>query len=144
MRYVLYGVILLVALGVGTFFYLGQSSQGGTAPGLVEGRLAPCPSSPNCVSSEADVPDDKKVDPLPVDAWAQLPAAITDMGGVVTRQDDTYLAAEFTSRTFGFVDDVEFRLAEDAVHVRSASRVGYSDRGVNSERVAALRQKLGG
>ena len=129
MKFVFIGVALLAVLGLGGLFYLGQKSQGGAALGLVEGRLAPCPSSPNCVSSEADVPDEKRVDPLPVSAWARLPALIVEMGGAVTTQDETYIAAEFTSSTFKFVDDVEFRLADDAVHVRSASRVGYSDRG---------------
>ena len=144
MKYVLYGVVLLAVLGVGSFVYLGQSSQGGSAAGLVDGRLAPCPSSPNCVSSEAGTPEDKAVAPLPVDTWGQLPDTIAALGGVVTTTNDTYLAAEFTSATFGFVDDVEFRLTEDAVQVRSASRVGYSDRGVNSARVATLREQLGG
>ncbi len=144
MKYVLYGAVLLVVLGIGTFVYLGQSSKGGTAPGLVDGRLAPCPDSPNCVSSEVGTPDEKAVEPLPAETWGQLPDAIAGMGGVITTQTDTYLAAEFTSATFGFVDDVEFRLTEGAVQVRSASRVGYSDRGVNSARVAALREKLGG
>ena len=143
MKTVLIGIVVLLVLGIGLFFFLGQKSQGGTAPGLANGRLAQCPSSPNCVSSEGGTPEKKRVDPLPVSAWAQLPAVIADMGGVVTRQEDNYVAAEFTSKTFKFVDDVEFRLAKDAVHVRSASRVGYSDRGVNYARVATLRETLG-
>ena len=143
MKTVLIGIVVLLVLGIGVFFFLGQKSQGGAAPGLVNGRLMECPSSPNCASSEDGTPDKKKVDPLPVNSWAQLPAVIAAMGGVVTRQEDNYIAAEFTSATFKFVDDVEFRLAEDAVHVRSASRVGYSDRGVNGDRVAALRGRLG-
>lgn len=144
MKTVLIVFIALLVLGVGGFFYLGQQSQSGTALGLVKGQLTPCPSSPNCVSSEASTPDEKKVNPLPIVAWAQLPALIAEMGGTVTKQDDTYFAAEFTSSIFKFVDDVEFRLSEDAVHVRSASRVGHSDAGVNSVRVEAVREKLGG
>lgn len=65
------------------------------------------------------------------------------MGGVVTQQSDDYIAAEFTSLLMRYVDDVELRLANDAVHVRSASRVGYSDMGANRDRVEALRQRLG-
>lgn len=143
MKYVLLGATLLIVMGVGGLFFLGQKSQSGAPVGLVEGRLAACPSSPNCVSSEANTPDDQRVDPLLDGVWAQLPAMIVDMGGTVTNRDATYVAAEFTSNTFEFVDDVEFRLTEDAVHVRSASRVGYSDRGVNRDRVASLREKLG-
>lgn len=143
MKTVLLGIVALIVLAVGGLFYLGQKSQRGAATGLVEGRLAPCPSSPNCVSSEAGMPEEKRVEPLPVNVWTQLPDVIADMGGTVTRREDDYIAAEFTSSTFKFVDDVEFRLTGDAVHVRSASRVGYSDGGANGARVAALRENLG-
>lgn len=145
MKYLKYGVIalaVLLLLGVGAFFYLGIQSQSGTALGVVDGRLAACPSSPNCVLSEAGAQDDKKVEPLPLSAWANLPAVIAEMGGTVTAQEETYLSAEFSSNLFGFVDDVEFRLTETDVQVRSAARVGHSDAGVNSDRVAALREKL--
>jgi len=59
---------------------------------------------------------------------------------------ETYLHAEFTSAVFRFVDDVEFLLddAEKVVHVRSASRVGHSDLGVNRKRVEALREAFEG
>ncbi|WP_299323187.1 DUF1499 domain-containing protein [Parasphingopyxis sp.] len=144
MKYLLYGVVALVVLAVGALFYLGQTSQNGEAPGLIDGQLAPCPSSPNCVSSEAGATGEQQVDPLPVGAWDALPGAIADMEGTITSQDETYLAAEFTASIFSFVDDVEFRLAEDGVHVRSASRVGYSDMGVNSERIAEIRENLDG
>ncbi len=143
MKYLLIAVVLLFVLGIGGFFYLGQQSQSGVAPGLVDGRLIPCPESPNCASSEAGTVAEKQVDSFPIDVWPRLPAMIVDLGGVVTREEADYLAAEFTSSTFSFVDDVEFRLGEDAVHVRSASRVGHSDGGVNGARVAALRNGLG-
>ena len=143
MKKVLYGIVLVGVVGVGGLFALGQMSRSGPAPGIVDGRLTPCPEAPNCVSSEADTPPEQRVDPLPLGAWTGLPDAIAAMGGVVTRQDEAYLAAEFTSDIFGFVDDVEFRLAGDAVQVRSGSRVGYSDQGVNRARVTALRDSLG-
>ena len=139
LKIALYGVVVLVLAGVGGFFALGMMSQGQSAPGLVEGRLAPCPSSPNCVSSEDGTEADKKVDPLPASAWEKLPQIVTSMGGKVTTQEDSYIAAEFKSATFGFVDDLEFRKGDTGVHVRSGSRVGYSDAGVNAKRVAALR-----
>ena len=136
------GLVVLALVGVGGFFYLGMSSQNGSAPGLTDGRLAACPSSPNCVSSEQGTQSDKAVASLPLDAWDLLPVAIIKAGGSVTREDEDYIAAEFRSSIFGFVDDLELRRAEDAVHVRSASRVGYSDAGVNAERVADLRNLL--
>ena len=143
LKYGAFAVLGLVVLGIGAFAFLGMQSRGGTAPALVEGSLADCPSSPNCVSSEAGTADDKKVEPLPVSAWAALPALMVEMGGELTVRDTTYIAAEFTSSTFGFVDDVEFRLTENGIHVRSASRVGHSDAGVNAVRVADIRAQLG-
>ncbi len=142
----LFGILLgAFAIGVmisGSFFFLGQKSQNGAAPGLVDGVLAPCPSSPNCVVSEAHADDKHRIDPLPSTAWEKIPGAVTAAGGEVTQLDDAYISATFASKTFGFVDDVEFRKAEAEVHVRSASRVGYSDRGVNRARVEALRAAL--
>lgn len=136
-------VVALFVLGIGGFFYLGQQSQSGIAAGLVAGQLTQCPESPNCVSSEANTPTEKKVDPLAVGSWSEIPALVDDLGGVVTRQGADYISAEFTSSIFRFVDDVEFRLTDSVVHVRSASRVGYSDRGVNGARVATIRTELG-
>lgn len=143
MKNALLGATLLIMLGLGGLFYLGKASQSGAAAGLAEGRLGACPPTPNCVSSERNAPDAQRVDPLIGSAWAQLPVAIVDIGGTVTKLDAAYIAAEFTSDTFEFVDDLEFRLTEDVVHVRSASRAGYSDQGVNRARVASLREHLG-
>mgnify|MGYP001797928470 FL=1 len=145
MKILKYGVIALVGLvllAIGGLAVLGMQSRGGEALGLIDGALADCPASPNCVSSEAGTPDDKKIEPLAISDWESLPDIIEAMGGVVTAQDDSYLAAEFTSGTFGFVDDLEARLTETNVHVRSGSRVGHSDAGVNAARVADLRERL--
>ncbi|QIQ85903.1 DUF1499 domain-containing protein [Erythrobacter sp.] len=137
-----FALIGLAVLGAGGFAALGQYSKRGSAPGLTGGTLAPCPASPNCVSSEAGTEAAKRVEPLASASWDALPGAIAAMGGQVTRREDGYIAAEFTSRVFGFVDDLELRRGEDAVHVRSASRVGHSDNGVNAARVAQLRSRL--
>jgi len=123
---------------------LGQYSKRGSAPGKVEGALAPCPVSPNCVSSEAGTVPAKRVRPLEAEAWDVLPGAITEMGGTIVRREADYIAAELTSAVFGFVDDLELRRGDDAVHVRSASRVGHSDQGVNARRVAELRRTIAG
>ncbi|MEL8056698.1 MAG: DUF1499 domain-containing protein [Pseudomonadota bacterium] len=137
----LIGVITLILLGIAAFVFLGMQSRSGSAPGLIDGQLAACPSSPNCVASETGTADDKKVDPLPLNTWAALPSLIEEMGGEVTRQTDDYISSEFTSSLFGFVDDFEFRLTDSDIQVRSASRVGHSDAGVNAARVADLREK---
>ncbi len=139
---IIIGVAVILVLG--RFYFLGKDSQAGTAPGLVDGALAPCPEAPNCVSSEAGVDADHAVEALPLAAWDGAPAAIEALGGAIVAQDEGYIAATFSSGVFKFVDDVELRRADDAVHVRSASRVGYSDLGVNRKRVDALREKLSG
>ena len=141
----LLGLVLIAAIGAaGGLFVLAQQSKNGAAPGLANGALSPCPSSPNCVSSEAGTPESHAVPALPLSAWAALPGVIEAEGGDIVATGDAYIVATFRTSLFGFVDDVEFRLAEDAVHVRSASRVGHSDMGANAKRVEALRAALGG
>ena len=141
-KFALIALCILVVLAISALAYMGMQSRGGSAPGLVGGQLSACPDKPNCVSSEAGTPDDKLIEPFSLNAWANLPAIIEDLGGNVTSQQAIYLSAEFTSSIFGFVDDVEFRLTETNVQVRSGSRVGHSDAGVNAKRVAELRAQL--
>jgi len=143
MKIIAYSLIGLIGLVLVFFFILGRKSAGGQAPGLVDGRLAPCSSKPNCVSSEDGTPGKKQVAPLSC-SWDDLKSAITGQGGVITKDADGYLSAEFTSSIYKFVDDFEARLDGDKIQIRSASRVGYSDRGVNAKRVEALRAALGG
>ena len=63
------------------------------------------------------------------------------MGGNIQVENDNYLAATFTSSIFRFVDDLEIRIDLDQkiIHLRSASRVGRSDGGVNRERIKRLK-----
>ena len=112
------------------------------ACGIINGELAATTSRPNNVCSEARTPGHKFVEPLPTGDKAKITAAIIAEGGEITVNDSDYLAAEFTSKVFKFVDDVEIRLDGDKAHIRSASRTGYSDRGVNRKRVEALRERL--
>ncbi len=144
------GVIVLAGAVVVLFSMLRlarhQPSSDELALGISgEGRLTPCPESPNCVSSHADGDDSVHyVTPLPstdVDRVARWIEA-SPRTRIVTRRDD-YLRATFTSRFFGFVDDLEIYVPEasEVMHVRSASRVGHSDMGVNRRRyedIAAL------
>jgi uncharacterized protein (DUF1499 family) len=119
--------------------------------GLREGRLAACKRTPNCVSSQAD-PADAVHYVAPIvfhgnaqDAIGQVRAAVEGMDRVlVIREMPGYLYAEFRSRLLRFVDDVEFAFDEEAqlLHVRSASRVGRRDFGVNRERVERIRTIL--
>ncbi|MCK5359556.1 MAG: DUF1499 domain-containing protein [Gammaproteobacteria bacterium] len=115
---------------------------------LVKGSLRPCPQTPNCVSSEA-LDGSKKIAPIsfsttPETAWDKLKTDIEKTGGVVMQQEQDYMRATFSTRLFRFVDDMEFRmLAEDKIiHVRSGSRVGKSDIGVNRKNVERLRKQF--
>ena len=139
-------LMLLAAVLIATLLLMACASRGKQAPGLIDGKLAPCPGTPNCVSSESDV-EASRVEPLrfsgePETAWSNIKLAVTSQGGTIRQDDGTYLWATYTSKLFRFVDDVELRLdaANQHIHVRSASRVGYSDLGVNRKRVETLRK----
>ena len=77
----------------------------------------------------------------PADVFSFIGEIVAAMDGKIQTTDKTYIAATFSSAIFGFVDDLEIRIADDEgiIHVRSASRVGYSDGGVNRTRVETLR-----
>jgi uncharacterized protein (DUF1499 family) len=135
-------ILALLAL----FFILGVMSKSGKAPGLIDGRLSPCPDKPNCVCSEHKddaghyvepviIPENNTLDTLPV-----LKNVIQGMGGSIQAESDNYLAATFSSAIFGFVDDLEIRIDTDqeVIHMRSASRVGHGDMGVNRHRTELL------
>ena len=110
--------------------------------------LAACPGSPNCVSSRAaDAP--QRMPPLgfagsPLEARDAIVVAIEALGGRIAELEPSYVRAEFASRLFGFVDDVEWVIdpGEERVDYRSASRVGYWDLGVNRRRLRKIIRRL--
>ena len=117
--------------------------------GATRGALAPCLESPNCVNDRA-TDEVHKIAPLTyagarADAMAKLASVVeaTPRARIVSRTDD-YLNAEYTSLIWRFVDDVEFLFDADGrtIHVRSASRVGYGDMGVNRKRIEEVRGRL--
>lgn len=150
MKTILIILSLLLLGGVALLFVLGVVSRSGSPPGLVQGQLAQCPDSPNCVCSEFPDDDTHTIAPIDLPESAQdqmqdrLKAAIRAMGGRIQVEHKGYLAATFSSRLFGFVDDLELRFdpPRGVVQVRSASRVGYGDFGVNRKRVEALRRQI--
>ena len=77
-------------------------------------------------------------------SWERAKRTISEMGGKIVREDDCYLWATFSTRLFRFIDDLELRLDEErgVIHVRSGSRVGYSDMGANRRRVEDLRLRF--
>jgi uncharacterized protein (DUF1499 family) len=115
--------------------------------GLKDGRLAPCKRTPNCVSSQAD-PADREHYIAPIvfrGSMRALRAAVESMPRTtVISADASYLYAEFRTRLMRYVDDVELYYDQPAglVHVRSASRLGRRDFGVNRRRIEELRARL--
>ena len=109
--------------------------------------LAPCPDKPNCVSSLAP-DDDHRAEPFALSGekgWAALRSAVAAMPRtVIVEERPGYLHAECKSRIMRFTDDLELAQndAGNRVDVRSASRVGYGDWGVNRARVESLREAL--
>ncbi len=117
--------------------------------GVREGKLAACPKSPNCVSSQS-TDAVHAIAPLsytstPDKAIANLKRIIQSLPRtkIITESQD-YLYAQFKSALLGFVDDVEFYLDRQAnvIQVRSASRLGQSDLGVNRQRIETIRSQF--
>jgi uncharacterized protein (DUF1499 family) len=117
--------------------------------GITQGKLAPCPGKPNCVCSDAE-DSGHKIDPFrlsgkPETVWNELVQLITARPRTrVVKVTQEYLHATETSRVFGFTDDMEFHLrpAQGIIAVRSSSRIGYSDLGVNRKRIEGIRDAL--
>lgn len=136
-------VLLIVAIAGGF------SPRSIKAAGMEPSGLKDCPGSPNCVSSEAADPehrvdsfrlkgDSEKIWPAVLRVVAAIPRT------VIISVTDHYIQAECKSRLFRFVDDLELVLKPETgtVSVRSASKSGYYDFGVNRKRVEYLRQAL--
>jgi len=138
-------LVRIVATG---FIAMSLFSFSGTRPanlGVKDGRLAPCPSTPNCVSSDAAESVHAiaafQLVALPADSWRALRTALDSLPRtkIITASED-YLHAECSSAIFGFVDDLELQLrpSQNSIAVRSAARLGRSDFGVNRKRVENL------
>ncbi|MBL8379744.1 MAG: DUF1499 domain-containing protein [Burkholderiales bacterium] len=119
--------------------------------GYSEGKFKPCSWKPNCVSSTAPADDARHhIAPLGFTgdaqaAWQRLTAIVKAAPRVnIVREGSDYLYAEFASKGLGFVDDVEFALDAGGkhIHVRSASRLGVRDFGVNRARVEGIRSRF--
>jgi len=147
-------LLIVVAIAVGQLGFLQ-----GTPPadlGVRDGKLKPPSMTENSVTSQAalypDHPQRKYADiaPLPVKgegpaALAKIKAIVEGMEGAkVIKSEPGYLYAQFTTRLMKYVDDVEFWYDPSAkvIQVRSASRVGRGDLGVNRKRIEAVRAAL--
>jgi uncharacterized protein (DUF1499 family) len=120
--------------------------------GIENGQLTQCPTTPNCVNSQAE---DKKhyIEPIlttgtPLEVKNTILKILNELKrSKIIVAEDNYIRAEFTSKVIRFVDDVEFYFSdtkskEMIINVRSASRVGHSDLGVNRKRIEQIRNKF--
>ena len=114
--------------------------------GLNNQLLSPCPITPNCVSS-LETNSQNRIMPIPFeDSLKQAKDKIFQVlnsmhDAKIITQKNLYWHVEFTTRIFRYIDDVEFYFdaSSSLIHVRSASRRGYWDLGVNRKRVEAIR-----
>jgi uncharacterized protein (DUF1499 family) len=137
----------IVVVKKSLFSFAGQAP---TNLGVTAGQLAPCPDTPNCVSSQA-TDAEHQIAPIaygssPAEAMTQLKGLVNslDRSKIISATDD-YLYAEFTSALMGFVDDVEFYFDPNTpgqLQVRSASRLGQSDLGVNRQRIESIHSQF--
>lgn len=143
---ILGGIVGLVVVGFVGLLAAARLAGQPENLGVRDGKLAPCPNRPNCVSSQSD-DGAHAIEPIPYNgdtaaAKTRLIQVINDQPRTALLQvNDTYIHALFRSPTVGFPDDVEFLFDEQArlIHVRSAARMGYDDMGVNRKRVEQLR-----
>ncbi|WP_300460460.1 DUF1499 domain-containing protein [Desulfobacula sp.] len=126
----------------------------GTMPdlGIHNGKLTPCPKTPNCVNSQA-VGEKQYIQSIHYTGTQQEARSLLlqvleseNRTKILTAQEN-YIRAAFKSAFFRFVDDVEFyfpdeQAGETVIHIRSASRVGYSDLGANRKRIERIRNKF--
>jgi uncharacterized protein (DUF1499 family) len=140
-----------ILLSLSAFFLMNgfcfAQSGGAAIPGGGNFPLKTCPKSPNCVSSQAADPE-HAIAPLSysasrAEAMARLKKVLASLKRIeIVNERDDYIHAEAKSLIFRFVDDIEFYFpaAQKVIHVRSASRVGKSDLGVNRKRVEEIRK----
>ncbi|MEA5535789.1 DUF1499 domain-containing protein [Crocosphaera sp. XPORK-15E] len=146
---ILFGIVI-IWIGARLIFPDIPTIFAGTKPdnlGFNNGQLAPCPMTPNCVNSQSKDAE-HSIKSLSyqgdsVNAIAKLKTIINqEKGSQIISETDNYLYAQFTSPWMGFVDDVEFYVNPEkgTIEVRSASRLGESDLGVNRQRIEQIRE----
>ena len=138
-------IIILVILGVLPLPLVVKNSKVPSDLGVINGKLAEMPKSPNAVSSQTDDPE-KMVDPFPfrgdlTSSRERIIKILQKLDNIeILTEKEIYIHAVSTTHRMKYRDDLEFYFDEKAglVHYRSASRVGYSDMGLNRERYNSL------
>lgn len=149
MLVVLLTLLMLLIAGVAGLFALSMTAAMPRNLGVHNSRLAECPKSPNCVCTQSEE-SSHWIAPLNFSCPASevlpmLRSIVAKMSGAsVSEQGEHYLRIEFRSSFFRFIDDLEFLVEPESsrVHFRSASRVGYSDLGVNRTRMEEIRRRF--
>jgi len=155
LKWLLVILLIILVIGVVLFFVLrSQIERVSPMPenlGVTNGRLAPCPESPNCVSPyETDEEHGMEAMVLVGEtavAQEKILAIIQAMpGSTLITNEPSYIYAEFRSPTMGFVDDVEIYFDEEAglIQFRSASRLGYEDMDANRNRMEEIQAAYAG
>jgi uncharacterized protein (DUF1499 family) len=145
LRFVI-GIGAIAAIATAVMAILARVVKAPANLGVNNGRLAPCPNSPNCVSTQSQDPR-HQIDPIPfttsvAEARTTLLQIIRSMERTrVIVNDPTYIRAEFRTKGIGYVDDVELYLDQEAgvIHFRSSARLPYWDWGFNRKRMEQIR-----
>ncbi|MBD3347528.1 MAG: DUF1499 domain-containing protein [Chitinivibrionales bacterium] len=136
-------------LGTACAFFGGCAARRPANVGNGAGNLAPCPSTPNCVSTMAQ-DSVHRMEPITYEgskekAMKKLKKVVNSMyNTTIIAETDNYLYVEFNTMVWRFVDDVEFSFDDNnkLIHFRSASRVGKSDLGVNRNRMTEIKKRF--
>lgn len=149
-------VAVLFILGICGVWWMRTTSWGTSAKSSftpASGKFAPCPESPNCVSTQSPA-EDKEHSIAPIafsgsvdEAKARLLSILQAMPRTtILNNDVNYIQTEMRTALMGYVDDVEFFLdaATQTIQFRSASRIGYGDMGMNRKRMEEIRGKFAG
>jgi uncharacterized protein (DUF1499 family) len=138
---------VIVAMGVIVVYMVAKNNLTPKSLGVNNGKLAKMPNKPNAVSSQTDEKD-KKVEALEFrenlnTSKGKVISAIESYGDAkIIKNENNYIYAVFTTGKMKYHDDVEFYFDENEkrIHFRSASRIGYSDMGLNRERYNKLKE----
>ncbi len=143
----LFTILIVSIVAIAVMFWI-DNKRVPTTLGVKEGKLSPCSSKPNCVSSQSDN-SDHHTEPLnvkginrPLEKIKSIVLTIPKTS--IVTENNQYLHVIFRSKLFSFIDDTEFYYDKDreVIQIRSAARVGYSDLGVNRKRVEWIRSQL--
>jgi len=146
---VFYILIIIIILSV-VFIAFSCISTKSSDLGIKDGRFKKCPSSPNCISTQSPK-DDKEhyMDPIKYtgtkkEVMEKIIRVVKSMARTtIIKEEDNYLHVEYRTEKMKFVDDVEFYIDEEnkLIHFRSASRIGYSDLGLNRKRMTEFKER---